>query len=321
MATQLPHNDPDLLLAREVGAALRAGFLSESIDDPLIRELLAYRRQRRQPVTSEQARSDELWERIERATSDNNAVSAIPLFRSPAMRWAAAAAVLVAALVGFVYFQYMRGPTLVAESGAAITTVQLADGSDVTLRPHSTFYRVSNTDSRSIYQLDGEAYFDVTHDPSRTFEVEAGRGRVRVLGTRFTVSSWGNLTQVFLEEGTVRFSGPSQSKAVVLQPGQSSTLGANQQQPVITDRPAGEFTDWMRDELVFQNRPAREVFSELEQQYGVTITAPDKILDTPLSGSLSLENREAALNYVALSLGGIFKQTGAQSYQFIPGDQ
>ncbi|MFH5833695.1 FecR family protein [Halalkalibaculum sp. DA384] len=317
MDDQLSHNDPDLELARQIGDLLEHGQSLESVDDPLIRELAAYRKRQHRSLAREPIDSEALWNRIHQATTRSGPAPAARIFSMPAVRWAAAAAILVAALSGILYLQFLQEPQLVAESASAVETVQLPDGSEVTLRPHSRLFSVSETNDQLLYKLSGEGYFEVITDPSRTFAVAAGRGRVDVLGTRFTVSSWGNRTQVFLEEGTVRFEGSSKTDALVLEPGQAAVLNQYQANPVLTEGSASEFTDWLRNELVFENRSAKRIFDEIEQHFGITISAPQNVTEMYLSGSLSLEDREKTLAYLGQTLDGRFRQTGERSYAFI----
>lgn len=320
MAQQLPNNDPDLQLAQKIGELLAGDQPLESIDNPLIRELSAFRLQREETIAAEQPASEKLWNRIENETTGREAVTKFRLLDTASIRWAAAAAVLIAALVGFVYSQFLQGPMLIAESKSAMETVQLADGSVATLRPHTQLYQVSENDKQSIYRLAGEAYFEVRPDPERNFTVEAGNGTVSVLGTKFTVSSWGKLTQVYLEEGTVLFTRTASDQGITLEPGQIATLGETQRQPVLTTGSSEEYTDWLKNELVFDNRPARRIFNELEQHFGISLSGPDNVLNNSLSGSLSLESRDAALRNLALSLGGEFSRQEEETYTFIPSE-
>lgn len=319
MTAQLPNNDPDLHLAREVGQALEQRQPLDLVDDPLVRELSIYRKRRYQAVATEQARSEVLWDQISNETEGKQTTSSSHVVAPSAIRWMAAAVILLATFVGIIlYFQFLRGPELIAESKGAIETVQLSDGSEVTLRPHSKLYHVSGADNRTVYRLSGEAYFEVISNPSRTFQVVAGRGRVSVLGTKFTLSSWGQLTQVFLEEGSIQFQGQSKSEAILLEPGQAAILAQNKPNPIIVKGSSNEFTDWLKNELVFKNRPARRIFNEIEQHFGIHIAAPEDVMDTKLSGSLSLEDRETTLNYLGQSLDCSFEKTDEQSYTFIP---
>ena len=78
-------------------------------------------------------------------------------------------------------------------------TITLVDGSTIQLNTNSRV-EVDYTDARrTIVLMQGEAHFDVSKDPSRPFEVSAGLGRVRAVGTAFTVRFGGLLSQAVLE--------------------------------------------------------------------------------------------------------------------------
>ncbi len=82
--------------------------------------------------------------------------------------------------------------------------VGLTDGSQVELNTASTVRTAVNTERREIWLDRGEAYFEVTHDPSRPFVVHAGSRSVAVLGTKFSVRRDGEKVTVSVLEGRVR---------------------------------------------------------------------------------------------------------------------
>jgi transmembrane sensor len=84
-------------------------------------------------------------------------------------------------------------------------TIALADGSRLTLNT-ATRLRTAPDGQRKVWLDGGEAYFDIAHDPSHPFVVEAGSSRVTVLGTRFTVRRDGDSTRVLVEQGRVGLS-------------------------------------------------------------------------------------------------------------------
>ena len=111
-----------------------------------------------------------------------------------------------------------------AAAGSERVTYTAPDGSEVTLRPHTSLYALDAEAGTMRYRVEGEAFFAVVRDPSRTFVVEADGARVQVLGTRFDVSTWGERTSVYLEEGRVRFEHVPTGQAVMLAPGQRSVV-------------------------------------------------------------------------------------------------
>ena len=79
----------------------------------------------------------------------------------------------------------------------------LADGSVIYLNTNSQVRVDYSKEQRTIYLLQGEAYFGVTKQPGRPFRVYAGRGRVEAVGTAFTVYLRDGDIDVAVSEGVV----------------------------------------------------------------------------------------------------------------------
>lgn len=93
-----------------------------------------------------------------------------------------------------------------AHAPEVMVALRLPDGSVVTaLSADADIKQTPPTPGRTILQLrQGSAEFRVQRDPQRIFRVEAGRAAVEVLGTRFTVTRWGDSAEVSVKEGRVR---------------------------------------------------------------------------------------------------------------------
>lgn len=322
MADQiLPNNDPDLQLARRIGSLLQSKTDADHAEAPLLQTLLQYKDLRsRQGETRIDYDSHELWENISSETRPGGNADIYQFDRSGSKSitktvLAAAASILIAAFIGIYY--YSMQPQVIASSTDSIQTVALDDGSMVTLRPHSTVYSLNQNENELSYKIEGEAYFEVTKNAERTFSVKAGNGKVSVLGTKFNLSSWGGQVQVFLEEGSISFENTETNRSVTLKPGESAEIDTGEAISTnISD--ISEFTDWMNRELIFNNKTARYIFDEMEQQFSITISAPDSIQNTELSGQLSLENRDQSLKDLSLVLNGRFVSEGNKRFKFVP---
>jgi transmembrane sensor len=303
-------------------------------DDELVaalRQAVAQRDAARQ-VEPTAAQSDRMWaaieEEIEPAPTPTVSWAARlksawrALVRPPARRWVAAALVLVGLMAAW-FFVAPSGPERVARAEAEIQTYVTPGSTTVQLRPHSTLYRVPG-DTVVAYRLDGEAYFAVASGRDRPFEVVTDEARVRVLGTRFNVRSWGAGTEVFLDEGTVQLSGRtsaarSAQTPVVrrLAPGQQATAFADGR----VSRPASARrltqVGWLRQTLVLDQRPLREVVAELEQHYAIQVTIPGRLADQTLSGRVALDDRAQSLRDLAVVLGGRFDRVSERTYRFV----
>jgi transmembrane sensor len=311
--------NPNQQLTRALDEYVASGFApAYQPDDPLGAYLVAYREHSLDQISFPD--STQLWNKIQ--TGIEPAVVPHIWYRAPAFRYAVAAILLMTAVtLVYLFRSSPSAPALIAESQEVIQTYTTTDGSEITLRPHTKLFLLSSTKNRQVYRLDGEAYFNVNHNPDRVFEVEAGTGLIQDLGTRFDVSNWGNLVQVYLEQGSVAFSNAKTGGKVILKPGQYSSI-VNQSQP---SKPVAESredaTDWMQNQMIFNSRSLHYVFNELEQQYQITLQVPsgaDSLYKEKLSGRIQLDSVWQSLDDLGLVLGGRFKKNGDRTYQFIP---
>lgn len=314
---QLPYDDPNLQLAQLVGKFREQKNPLSALDDSLIGQLLEYQTQTRLHRQNELAKQA-VWAQIALSINQPSQKTSAKqsLINNRHFRWAAAAVILVAAMFSFLYVQYWAKTKLLAESKASIKTVQLSDGSTVTMRPHSKLLLLEESSSAAQYKLQGEALFEVSPQQQRTFSVQTKTGRVSVRGTRFVLSSWGNKMQVFLEEGSVEVQALQKDSTVVLHRGESAFISQNNHISRVENADAKEFTDWLNGQLIFESKPVREIIQELEQQFNISISLPKSMLKRRLSGQLSVKSLQVSLDDLTLVLGGTFVQTGKRSYRF-----
>lgn len=281
-------------MARELGA----GSGTEP-SGPLGRVLVEYRSLARRtsvPV----GLSERLWARVRPdRTAGLRRARLLPLWS----RWAAVAAVVI--LVGLALWLGKRQTAvLVAAAGEEIVTASLPDGSLVTLRPHSSLSRMSPGN----YRLAGEAVFDILPDPERAIRVRTDLGEVRVLGTRFNLSSWGGQTRLFLERGKVAFLHLGTGAVDTLLPGHevvADTRGLTRQDtPSLGD----SALDWTESSLVFQNRSLALLVAELEHHYAIRVQIPDSLESVTLSGRVLLLSEHQSLRDLGMALGARFEE-------------
>jgi len=123
-------------------------------------------------------------------------------------RLSIAASVVLAAILSFVFYPgdskvegtpYQRYEALVGEQ----KTIDLSDGSRITLNTGSVLLAAINEDSRRLILRRGEAYFDVATDPQAPFRVDVGLNSVTVLGTAFNIRKTPKSLQLVVTEGVV----------------------------------------------------------------------------------------------------------------------
>ncbi|EGF94758.1 fec operon regulator FecR [Brevundimonas diminuta] len=106
--------------------------------------------------------------------------------------------------------------------------IELADGSVAELNTATRVRAAATDDTRQVWLDEGEAFFKVAHDTAHPFVVHAGRYRVTVLGTSFSVKRSGQDVSVSVLEGRVRVDDTQASKPAhelpVLRAGQMAIL-------------------------------------------------------------------------------------------------
>ena len=307
------NNSKDFKLAEKVGEVLDGDQTFSDLTDPLASDLLHFKAETKEELNSQLPPSTQIWKRVQ-ADMDSAKSNSANIYHLTRTTFAAAAAILIVCFAGLFY--YFSQPQLVGKSEAKIAKVSLADGSQVTLRPHSKIFKSGLWSTANFtYELSGEGFFDITQRETHEFSVKAGNGIVRVLGTRFTLSNWSGETEVYLEEGKVKIESEVNNEETILHPGESVSI-SEQRIEKFTLENTREYTDWMQQELIFNNRTAAYVFSELEQHYQITINAPDDVLTSRLTGQLALENVNQTLQDIEIVLNGTFTKTNDQIYNF-----
>jgi len=109
----------------------------------------------------------------------------------PAKRWIrsawTAAAIFIAAVSVTLFTVQRYVGTHFDTTVGEVRRIPLSDGSSVTLDTNSKMALAYTSQARIVRLLVGEAFFEVAHDPSKPFIVEAGAVRVRAVGTAFIV--------------------------------------------------------------------------------------------------------------------------------------
>jgi ferric-dicitrate binding protein FerR (iron transport regulator) len=205
-------------------------------------------------------------------------------------RFAAAAAVVILLLsVGTILWnegvipgKYMV--TITAPSGVR-SEVFLPDGSRVWLNSGSklTYNKKFDSHVRKL-KLSGEAYFNISHNPSRPLIVETKTANIEVLGTRFNVVSipsqdkW----EATLVLGNIRVS-PSKkgaAKPFALSPGQRALWNKNTNDFTVEATNTSMATRWVSNQLMFENESFGMLANQLESTFGVKIEIPSSLANS-----------------------------------------
>lgn len=206
-----------------------------------------------------------------------------------ARRWLAAAmaagVVGVALITGWNRLPFTAPSPLEYQSLATAQSVALVDGTRIVLAPGS--HLVVSGRNQDRIQLEGAAYFDVPHDPSRELVISVGGYAVRDIGTRFDVFGAGRNLKVAVAEGNV---------TVGLPGGRDTRVSAGQQLIVSGEPAVAEYASiatedvasWRSGRLVFRNEPLSLVAGQIGPHAGVTVAVDPAIADRRFSGVLAI---------------------------------
>ena len=187
-------------------------------------------------------------------------------------------------------------------TGTAETrTIRLSDDSTVTLAPESAITVTYTPDERHIRLLAGAAFFEVTPNAERPFEVAAKTLDITVIGTGFDVRSDDDGADVTVAHGAVRVGHASAVPPVAetLTAGQSirvSWAGRAERRAV----PVDQIAAWRHGELIARDEPLGAVVEQLRPYYAGRIVVTDEALAArPVTGVYNLNDPVAALRAIA----------------------
>jgi len=174
----------------------------------------------------------------------------------------------------------------------------LPDNSKVELNKNSKLeYRNDIIEKRST-QLTGEAYFDISHNAERPFEIEAGKIKVRVLGTAFNVNARNSDSVIVsVTRGRVQLQSiEDETKSIILTAGQSAYFSQNEFSDIKTFY--ANALAWKEKILKFDATPLEEVVSTLGNYYDKSIILDSKYKNQQLTVTLKEPKLDSVLELI-----------------------
>ncbi|NHF74643.1 FecR family protein [Paracoccus sp. 12-3] len=184
------------------------------------------------------------------------------------------------------------------------STIQLPDGSTMILNTDTAIAVDFENGRRDIALLQGEAWFDVQHDPEHPFRVSGGYGRAVVKGTSFSVRREDDRDEVVLERGWVDVTclcdNPDQ---VELHPGEGAEVTEEGPQAASLVNPEQALA-WREGRIMFEEAQLGHIVDELSRYYGGRIlVSRDSISRLLVTGNYRLDDIEAAIRTLADAAG------------------
>lgn len=289
---------------------------------------------------------DEMWSRIERRirqTSNTSKSKGNRAYLLPYLRYAAV--IVVALLLGWLgkdMFTHTLPNKMITVSvpNGSLSNITLPDGSKVWLNSGSSLsYSTKFGDKERRLSLDGEGFFNVSHDKKRPFIVTSGSTSIRVLGTKFDMKAYSGdpCQRITLVEGSLRVE-RTEGEHQVMKPGDQVLI--SQKQMRLNRVATTDFTAWVDVDskasqvnasnnqglpvpikpynqgiksLVFANEPLEQIVRDLGRAFNVDIRIEGNISKEVYYGDFrNGENLLEILDIIASSAHVRYRVKGEQ---------
>ncbi|MDP4184294.1 MAG: DUF4974 domain-containing protein, partial [Bacteroidota bacterium] len=132
--------------------------------------------------------------------------------------------------------------------------------------------------------IEGEAFFEVSHNPKMPFIIHAAGSRIKVLGTSFNVKAYSktNIVEVIVKSGKVQFLHDDtllqKDKTIVLASGDKGVYEKSSGKIQKQHNYDVNYIAWLTKSLDFRDTPLEEVIEKISEVYQVQIIIEDKSL-------------------------------------------
>ena len=211
------------------------------------------------------------------------------------------------------------------------TTITLPDNSVVQLNTNTRLTMDYSGTDRALYLLQGEAHFEVAHNPERPFNVYVGTGLVRAVGTAFSVHLSENDIGVIVTEGVVEIepevvattatnintatttdsAAPTQS-APTTEPSQRLAAGKaavfdQHQIKHIQSIPPQEMQQrlaWQRGLIIFSDEPLERVIAQISRYTDINIVIKsEELRQLRIGGQFQVDDTRAIFRALEKGFG------------------
>lgn len=201
--------------------------------------------------------------------------------------------------------------------------VTFSDGTKVILNSASSlqFPKEFQGSRREVY-LEGEAYFEVAHDPEHPFIVYNQDTEIEVLGTEFNVRGWEEdaTVEVAVRGGKISVSsvettGTGDDESIILTEGFFTSVKEGKKPETAQRVNVASRLLWTHGGLYFDNDPFRQVIKDIERRFNVRVTveaSEEDLMDVPYTGTFQYADLDEVLAVVAASMDLEFQRENSE---------
>ncbi|MFT4091196.1 MAG: FecR domain-containing protein [Asticcacaulis sp.] len=174
-------------------------------------------------------------------------------------------------------------------------TVDLPDGSRLSLDSDSAVAIDFDNAERNVRLLKGRVWFDVARDQAHPFTVRADGAQVVVTGTSFDVDLKQKSVEVGLRDGAVK-AGVKDELPIHLRPGEVVRLNLVDGEAEVRTRSPEIMGLWRQKRLLVEDQPLPQAIAELKRYYpGVVVLRGNDLKRARVTGVYDMSDPEQAL--------------------------
>ncbi len=194
------------------------------------------------------------------------------------MRYAAAASVILAVILSGMAYHTMRQARQMTKQEVQFANfngksqVLLADGSKVWLHSNTSLnYRRLSLDGNREVDMNGEAFFEVAHDPEHPFVVMMDGVKLTVYGTKFNIRNMeeAGRVQISLMEGSVGLE--TSRESLRMRPGETALFDRKTNTLQIESGDVNFECLWAQKQISFNQKTLGYICRHLSKWYNVQI--------------------------------------------------
>lgn len=227
-------------------------------------------------------------------------------------RWFAAGGVAAAAAITALLAPGMlatrSSPYEIATKPGETRTIALNDGTRIEMSG-GTRVRLDRANTRTASLEQGEATFNVRHDPDHPFAITTGSTTIRDLGTVFNVERDGDKVAVAVAEGSVSVG--SGGDAATLTAGDAVAIDQQSGRAVRSKVAPDLVGGWRTGSLSIENGSIGEVVARFNRLYGTAVTTDAGLSARPFTGMLRFTGAaDRDVPHLAEAIGANWRRDG-----------
>jgi len=190
--------------------------------------------------------------------------------------------------------------------------IEMYDGSEVILNTNTRLSAEYDDDHRNITLEQGEAFFDVEHNPDIPFIVNVNGTKIQAVGTAFGVRVINGVTDVVVTDGRVQITRNSDSivsfdtSSILVAQGNKVRISQNRtSKPVpVEPKAVAKMMMWQKEMLAFHGEPLSEVIKEFSRYTKVKISiANTQTAEVRVGGFFRSNDLDALLKSLEINFG------------------